>query len=232
MMRLLRIAASLLIYFCVATVIAQAILAVFISSRVRLDQEKAAQMLAIAYGIDLFAVRDEALAEQEQERISAEQASYDQILEARALKTRNLELREQALQSGLQQLKIAQRKASEEYKRCAQLKETFDEALKALNEGAAASGADEVRRILETVKPKQAKELIVQMLDDKKIDQVVVLLGAMPDAKRAKIFAEFKTPEETEKIGEILRRIREGVPTAQMADETRKQLQSPKSPKG
>jgi hypothetical protein len=217
--------ASLLMYACVATVIAEAVLALTIVPRLKLNRERTVQMLAIAYGMDLFAMREEVAAAQEKERISAEQASFDQILEARALKTRDIEFREQALQNGLEQLRVAQRKAADEYKRCAQLKDSFDAALKALDEGAEASGADAVRRILETIKPKQAKELIVQMLADKKLDQVVATLGAMSDAKRAKIIGEFKTPEETVKIGEVLRRIREGTPTAQMAEETRTQLQ-------
>jgi len=226
MARLLRSAASLLIYACVATVIAEALLVGYLATKWRLDRDRVVQILAIAYGIDLFAIKDET--EKEQERISVEQVSYEQVLETRAVKTRNLELREQAVQDGLTQLRLAQTKVSDEYKRCKQLKESFEVALRTLHEGATATGTDEVRRILETIKPKQAKDLLVQMLDDKKLDQVVVLLAGMTDAKRAKIISEFKTAEDNEKIGEVLRRIREGVPTAEIADETRKQLQRPK----
>ena len=46
----------------------------------------------------------------------------------------------------------------------------------------------------------------------------------MTDAKRAKIIGEFKTPDETDKLREVLRRIREGEPRAGLAEKTQKQL--------
>ena len=67
-----------------------------------------------------------------------------------------------------------------------------------MEKGAAATGREDARRTLETLKPKQAKELIAQMLEGKEIDEVVMLLAGMPEGKRAKIIAEFKTPAETE----------------------------------
>jgi hypothetical protein len=224
--RLLHSAGAALTYFCVATVLTQIILAVVIVSKWQLDRERVAQMLAIAYGVDLFAMRE--VAEKEREQPPAEQPSYDQVLEARAAKMRDLELREQTLQDDLAQLRMKQDKTADELKRTQQLKESFDAALRAQREGATATGTEEVRRILETIKPKQAKELLVQMLDDKRLDEVVVLLAAMPDARCAKIVGEFKTAEDRERIGEVLRRIREGVPTAEIADETLKKLAPPK----
>jgi hypothetical protein len=68
----------------------------------------------------------------------------------------------------------------------------------------------------------------LQMLDEKKLDEVVVLLSAMPDARRAKIVGEFKTAEDKQRIGEVLRRIGDGVPAAGIADETLRQLAPPK----
>jgi hypothetical protein len=226
--KLLRGGAAMLVYACVATVVSQAILAAYFAAAFRLDREKMVQMLAIAYGIDVQAMKEEA--EQERERISAEQPSCDQILERRALKTRNIEIREQGLHDGVDQLRLAQRRLSDETKRYKQLKNGFDVALSSLRDGATAAGGEEVRRILESVKPKQAKELIVQMLDDKKLDEVVVLLAAMPDSKRAKIIGEFKTPEENVKVGEVLRRLRAGVPTAELAEGTRQELEQPQPP--
>lgn len=224
--RLLQAAGAALTYFCVATVLTQIILAVVIASKWHLDRQRVAQMLAIASGVDLLAVREEA--GKEPELPLAEQPSYEQVLEARAAKMRNLELREQALQDELTRLRLQQEQVADEQKRYKQLKESFDAALRAQREGAEASGTDEVRRILEAIKPKQAKELLVQMLNDKKLDEVVVLLAAMPDARRAKIVGEFKTPEDAQLVGEVLRRIGQGVPTAEIADETLEQLAPPK----
>jgi hypothetical protein len=225
-LRVLRAGASLFVYACVATVIAQAVLLLHFGRQWHLDRDSVTQILAIAYGIDLFGVKEEA--QRQQDQVAPEQASYEQILEARALKSRNLELREQALQAGLNQFRFEQTKLAEDQKQHKQLKESFEAQLRSLREGATATGAEEVRRILEALKPKQSKELLVQMLEDKKLDEAVTLLAAMPDAKRAKIIGEFKTPEETEKIGEVLRRIRQGAATADAVNETRKKIEQPK----
>ena len=81
---------------------------------------------------------------------------------------------------------------------------------------------------LQSLEPKQAKELIAQRLEKGEIDIVVKLLPAMTDSKRAKIIAEFKTATEMEQIGEVLDRIRQGQPTADVLGETGKKLQPPK----
>jgi hypothetical protein len=52
----------------------------------------------------------------------------------------------------------------------------------------------------------------------------------MPLDKRRKILAEFKTPEEVEKLSEIFRVIRLGGSDADLLDDTRKQLQQQASP--
>jgi hypothetical protein len=106
--------------------------------------------------------------------------------------------------------------------------DNFDAKLAALNGDAMSAGVDEVRRTLETVKPKQAKQFIVEMLDRKEIDDVVTLLSGMADAKRAKIIGEFKTPGDLDKISEVLRRIREGEPSSSLSDTARKQLDQSK----
>jgi hypothetical protein len=225
--KLLRLLFSLAAAFCVATVIAEAILVTYYVRAWELNREKLVQILAVARGVDLETVAEQAHAD---EAVSGEQPSYEQILEARALKARNIELREQSLRTGLQSFQAELRKMADEKNRLVQLREGFQGELAAMGKGAAAAGRDDVRRTLETIKPKQAKELIALMLERKEMDEVVVLMAGMPEAKRAKIVAEFKTPSEVEQLGEVLRRIRQGVPSSTMAESAQKQLESPKGP--
>jgi hypothetical protein len=222
--KLLRTAVAMVLYVCVATVIAGAALVLWYGHTWQVDRGKLLRALAAVQGVDLEEVKT-----QEQEA-SSEQPSYEQVLEIRAVKTRNLELREQALRGTLQQLQAEQRKLADEKKRLQQLREAFQGELLALQKGATATGREDARRTLETLKPKQAKELLEQMLEKKEIDEVVTLLAGMSDTKRAKIIAEFKTPPEVEQLGEVLRRIRQGLPNAAMADSAQKQLGTPKGP--
>ena len=87
----------------------------------------------------------------------------------------------------------------------------------ALEKGAVGGGREDARRTLETIKPKQAKELLMQMLEHNEMDDVAILLEGMTEGKRAKIFAEFKAPAEVDTLGEVLRRIRLGEPAARVA---------------
>jgi flagellar motility protein MotE (MotC chaperone) len=226
--RLLSLLTTLVASVSVATVIAAGILGTYYTRAWQLNREKLLVMLAVAQGAELESLVQGSRAGTEE--ASTEQPSYAQILEVRAAKTRNLELREQALRSGLQQLRSEERKLTEGRKQLQQLRESFQGELLAMEKGATAAGREDARRTLETIKPKQAKELVAHMLEGKEIDDVVLLLAGMPESKRAKIIAEFKTPAEIDEVGEVLRRIRQGLPAAGMADNTQRQLAPPRGP--
>ncbi|MGA2032788.1 MAG: hypothetical protein ABSG68_11055 [Thermoguttaceae bacterium] len=226
--KLLRLAGFLIVYACVATVISLAVLAAWFAHAWKLDRGRLIQALAVAQGIDVQALKEQTGAQREEP--SREEPSYEQILEARAVKNRNLELREQSLQNDSRQLRSELDKFAEEKNRYLQARDAFQKSLLAVQKGAAASGLEDVRTTLETVKPKQAKELLAQMLERKDLDEAVVLLAGMSEGKRAKIFAEFKTPAEMEQLGEVLRRIGQGIPTTTIAESAQKQLPPTKRP--
>lgn len=227
--RWLQTALNLLVYFCAATLLSLVIILAYLWSTWQLDREKLIQMLAIAQGIDLFAAQKQA--ESEQEELVPEQLSYQDWVNKRATMFRDLELRRLALNNALAQLKLQQRQLAEEQTTNKQLIEDFEARLLALTQGAEAEGREEVRSMLEGMKPSQAKTQILKMLEDDEIDAVILLLSDMQQTKRAKILSEFKTDDENEKVAEVLRLIREGEPVASMADDARGKLQKP-SPTG
>jgi len=226
LVRMMQAGMALFVYLCVATVIAQAVLGTYIATNWELNRDRWSMILAIAHGIDIIEMKQEA--EQEWKDNSSEQLSMEQILETRAAKFRDLELREQALRNDRSQLDFVQRKVTDESKRYRSLRETFNAELTALQTQAASVGMDDNRAKLEAIKPIQAKQLLDEMLAADEMDDVVVLLSGMPTTKSAKIIAEFgKTPEDLEKIAEVLRQIRQGNPTADLAAETQEQLGQP-----
>jgi hypothetical protein len=180
-----------------------------------MNRDRMIQILALAQGIDLFAMREDALIKEEK---VAEQVSFDEIRATRAMKYRNLELREQTLASALAQVQLQQQNLAEERRRFQLIRDAYNTELSAMREGAVARGLDEVRRILESVKPQQAKLQLLKMLGNDELDTVVMLLAEMSDQKRSKIIGEFKMPEEELKIAEVLKRILEGAPDAELAD--------------
>lgn len=215
---------SLFAAFCVATILVEAALAGFLWFHWKLDRPKLIAALAAAQGVDLHPQQEAAARSEE---VRPEQPSYDDVLAARAIRVRHLELREQAIQSELGQLRFLDSQLAQEEQRFQKSQQDFEKRLANLLEGTKAEGRDEVGNMLTSIKAKQAKELVVEMLDNEEMDQVVLLLKAMPPSKRAKIIGEFKTPEEVEKVGEVLRRIREGDPVTDIAE----QAANPNPPK-
>ncbi len=220
--RLLRGSWAMLLYFALGTLVAEAIMLGYVSFTGRLTQEKLTELVAVLNRSGPAEAKAEGVSVPEEP--PSEQPSFEQILEARSVKDKNLHLRELALANGLTQLKTELRKLSEDQKRFTQQRTEYASKLDALAKGAKTGGRDEVRRILEALKPKQAKEIVLGMLENSEEDEVVVLLSGMTDTKRAKILGEFKTPEETKKIEDVLRRIRQGVPGASLAEKAKGQL--------
>ena len=223
--RLVRAAASLFLYFCMATILAQITLLVFLSSKWQLNRDKLVQVLAVAQGIDLLAIKERARGEGD--KVSTEQVSYEQIRETRAVKVRHLELREQALSQNLGQLVAEERKLAGEMQRLTQLRDSFQKELLAMQQGAVVTGLENARTMLESLKPLQAKEQLVEMLKKDELDQVVALLVAMPASKAGKILKEFKLEGEREQLYQVIRRIREGYPDSGLPAQTESELNQP-----
>jgi hypothetical protein len=208
--RLLRTGVTLLVYFCAATLLAQVIIFAYLWSTWQLNREKVIQMLAIAQGIDLLGAQEDF--ESGQDTVPPEQLSYQDWIDQRATMFRDLELREQALNKALSRLKFGEQQLADDQRKNKQMIVDFEARLLALSEGAEAEGRQAISRILESLKPAQAKDLILRMLDNDEIDEVVVIIGEMAERKRASILGQFKTEPESEKISEVLRLLREGEP--------------------
>lgn len=220
--RLVRGIAAMFAAFSMGTVIATVTLGVYLAWRWEINRSKMIQMLAIAQGIDLFALKGAHPAPAE--KTEPDQPSLEQVIEARALKARDLELREQGLRNALDQVRFEQTKLDQQRKEYQQTRDAFQESLAALQRQSSDTGWDEVRRTLLAIKPKQAKELLLEMLEKGEINDVVALMGPMADNKRAKILGEFKTTEEMRKIDEVLRLLRRGEPASTVAAGAQRQL--------
>ncbi len=190
--RLINGAWTIFVYACMATLIAQVIMLSYLISTWKIDKQRWLHVVAAAQGIETAAGKEPPA--QKAEEKTAEQPSFEQILETRAMKYRNLEIREQELRNTVSQLQYQESKLVDEKKRYRQVHDDFEAQLSAMRQGSATAGKDEVRRTLESIKPKQAKELILEMLDNKEIDDVVTLLTPMPDTKRTKSSANSRRP--------------------------------------
>ena len=132
--------------------------------------------------------------------------SYDMDLRLRSEKEFSDEL----------SIKLAQ--LTDERERFDERLASFRRELEEIREGAQKQGLQDVQRTLQSLDAAQAKEQLLIMYDDERIDDVVTIVQAMSTDKRKDILAEFVSKDEAEKLAEILRRISEGMPTSSLID--------------
>lgn len=140
-----------------------------------------------------------------------EEPSYDAILTRRALEYRDLELKNKMLISLKDEVEQLKRELEQKEKNVTEREQKLEAMIARAKQESEDAGRETVRRTLESIRPSQAKELIAEMLARNEIEEVVRLMQGMNDSKRARIVAEFKSPEDAQKIAEVLRRLREGV---------------------
>jgi hypothetical protein len=223
--RLLTAATVLVAAVCVATVIAAALAFGYLRSRGKLDEKTIQRLIAVANGIEATPARPSRAGATDD--TAPEQASLEDVARERALKSRDIELREQALNESVATVKTEYAKLVDEKDRYERIKAAFRAQLDQLREGALAENRETARLIIENMKAKQAKEQILRMVQEGEMKDVIKILSLMPTDKRKKIVGEFKTEEEAQTLAEILKEIRQGVPETNLVDEAEKALDQP-----
>jgi hypothetical protein len=214
--------------FSVANVLAQAAGLAVVWQRGGLTKDCCVQILAIAHDVDTAEMWDKLQEETHHE--THEQASYDEVRAARARVNVDLDLREMAFDKGWIDIRNLESLLEKERERYAQLKQTFDRQLNRLHQGS--DDSSEVQRQLESIDPKLAKDQILRILENEALDPdmrmqfVVAIFRNMTLDKRKRILSTFRDEDrEVERLHEILRQVRRGVPEVSLIRDTRRQLE-------
>ncbi len=207
--------------FCVATVLTQVILLSYFLIRGTLNRSSAIQLIALVNGIDVSGMR---LQEIYQQGENYEQPSYAEILTQRKMASLDMDIRLRSQQEFRDELSIMLADLRTDQDRFSDRLLAFRNELKELSDEAQDNGLQDVQRTLQSLDPEQAKEQLLIMYDDKRIDDVVTILQAMSTDARKDILAEFTTPAEVEILADILHRISEGMPVSSLIKETDEKL--------
>lgn len=229
-MKYLRGMGMLLVWFCVGTVLAQAVLLGMLWWKGAFADGRVLGMYAALYGI---APESDGAGRGPAADPNPEQLSLAEVAQRRMLTSLDLDLRETALDKWLADLRNIRSEIETEDQRLNLWKETFDIRLKKMESTAIDTSLLEVQKTLEAIQPKQAKEQILKMLDDapdghneQAMQDIVKILKAMPLDKRRKILGEFKSEDEATTLAEILKEIRLGAPEVDLIRDTRAGLQT------
>ena len=207
--------------FCVATVMTQVILLCYFLIQGTLNRKSTVQLIALVNGID---VSGDHLTEILRQSEDFEQPSFDEILDHRKMTSLDMDIRLRSQQEFRDELSIMLAELRDDQDRFSNRLLAFRTELKELDEEAQENGLNDVQRTLQSLDPEQAKEQLLIMYDDKRIDDVVTILQAMSTDARRDILAEFTTPEDVDILADVLRRISEGVPVSSLIKETNEKL--------
>lgn len=221
-MKWLRMLLGGVVYFCAASFIALAVGVVVLWSKGDLDGPKTVDLLAAIYGLDLVDMRvrlDEA-----RKGPGDVQIAYNKVLASRTRASLDIDLREAAIDKTLGQLHNLQNNVVIQRERHNQVVKSFEQRLADYETNNDDASLREVREMIENMRPKQAKAILVKMVEEESSKDVVGILGTLASDKQKKIIAEFKTPEEQEILNNLMKEIRKGQIQNELLDGTRDDL--------
>ena len=207
-MKWLRTIVGGVVYFCAASFIAIAVGIGVLWSKGDLDGPKFVDILAAVYGLDLAEMR--VRLQEAQQGPGDVQIAYNKILDARTKASLDIDLRESAIDKTLGELHNLQNNVVIQRERHNQVVKSFEQRLTDYENNNDDQRLRKVRELIENMRPKQAKELLMMMVNDDAMDDVVGILGSLASDKQKKIIAEFKTPDEQTTLNLLLKEIRKG----------------------
>ena len=229
-MKFVRWAGMGLLYFCVATVLAEAVVVGMLWWKGAFNDDRAVAMFAALHGIHPQAAVAATPAGKEAQ--AGEQPSLEEISKKRLLAGLDLSLRESALDKSLIDLRNLESQIVTENERLKQWQSGMDKRLQRAEQTVLESSLVDLQQKLEALSPKQAKEQILKMLQAtpdgnsaRAMNDIVRILKAMPEGKQKKILGEFKSPTDSDKLAEILQEIRLAPVETGLLHDSRSQLQ-------
>ena len=204
---LIRLAMALTAYLCVGTVLTAALGYGYLRRNGRLNDETQFRIVALVNGVDLQKI-DESVKKKVEATTPKEETSYS-------------EQQQQYQASSLQfdakrkQLAISSDYFDAQLKRLTAATANYDllgKEIKSLADKLVTESADKallkVRAQLEVMDArKQVKPILVQMINDERLDEVIQLLGSMKKDTQTNVLRAFSDPEDKDMIYRIQQRI-------------------------
>jgi hypothetical protein len=199
--------------FCIATVLAQAAGLGYLIGTGGLTRRRLAEVIAVLYGFERVAQSPGAAVSAEPATHTAERRS-----DALILRNQQLDSRERFIEGQLAALDVERRKLMADKAQFLEARDAFSKQRADWETSEQARGIDEAVLLISKLSPSQAKEQIVLSLGKGEMDWVVSLMRKLPPDRQAKIAAEFTTPDEAQRLAEIIRRVREAQPPLSAAN--------------
>lgn len=228
MIKLLSGLSSLLVYLAIGTVVFQAAGLAWAWKQGAVNSEKLQRALLVLYGLEPEDLKKSL----QEEMLAPPSLTHQEIRQYRFKMTLDQDLRESSLVGSADDFKYIDAEYSERRRRFERIRNDFDATIAQLQGSATDKALSEVRETIRSLKPDQAADQIIRMLelsrtsgDPRHRDDMVTILKTLPEATQRKLLAEFKSEERAPYLHEMLTQIRLGKPDIDAIRETRDKLQ-------
>ena len=221
---LVRILFPLVGYISTATIITLLAGYGYVRSSGMLDDEKMFRMVSMLHDVDLEEISE--VHDTGVDEVPTEETSYQEAIEYNQVGKLLLQAKMDDLEKNLREFTDLRQEVVVRIGWYNTLKDEVDEYLRQREEKARESGITAVQKQLENLNSKkQAKPLIVEWLEEGRIDDVILLLNGMSQRSRRAIILEFNTPDEVQVLKRIYDQMLSGHPEKTFIDNKLQELE-------
>jgi hypothetical protein len=203
--KIIELLIGLIAYVCVATVITLALIIGYLWHNDQLNDDKMFRLMAVMQDVDLQKM---AAAENKSEsEVPPAEKSLNQVMHHQQVLDRNFEVKQLALQRGKQEYDSSYQQLVEQTARYDRIAQDWQSRLKQEQELTTQQNVTKVVSQLEQVSPEVGKQQLMLWLDEKKMDDAILLMSRMSESKLAKILKTFESETELKQLHEIHERI-------------------------
>lgn len=203
--KILDLLLGLIAYVCVATVITLALVIGYLWKNDQLNNDKLFRLMAVMQDVDLQKMA--AVDKKADKEVPPAEQSLNQVLHHQQVLDRNYEVKQLALQRGKQEYDASYQQLVEQTARYDRIAQDWQSRLKQEQELATQQNIAKVVNQLEQVSPDVGKQQLMLWIEEKKMDDAILLMSRMSENKLAKILKTFESEEELKQLHEIHERI-------------------------
>ena len=196
---------GLIAYVCVATVITLALIVGYLWHNDQLNDDKMFRLMAVMQDVDLQKMA--AVDKKADKEVPPAEQSLNQVMHHQQVLDRNFEVKQLALQRGKQEYDASYQQLVEQTARYDRIAQDWQSRLKQEQELTTQQNIAKVVSQLEQVSPDVGKQQLMLWIEEKKMDDAILLMSRMAENKLAKILKTFESETELKQLHEIHERI-------------------------
>lgn len=196
---------GLIAYACVATVITLALIVGYLWHNDQLNNDKVFRLMAVMQDVDLQKMA--AVDKKADKEVPPAEQSLNQVMHHQQVLDRNFEVKQLALQRGKQEYDASYQLLVEQTARYDRIAQDWQSRLKQEQELTTQQNIAKVVSQLEQVSPDVGKQQLMLWIEEKKMDDAILLMSRMAENKLAKILKTFESDTELKQLHEIHERI-------------------------